>query len=206
MWLIFFCIIPETNTHIHYKIESTVWQPWRCTHTLSHKREPSGRSPISWQTPAAVLLGYTAVFPLRPHSPQAVPSGGTRVELQWALFAPRSPHWPGWDFLRAVLQSLVLYALLSPSSSFTGVRPASCSEGSPCLLLLPPSLILHNCFPLQISCMSHSILQSAPPWTWTDTAHNKFLQGLSLRRYSALVPALCIAIGISENIRKRSIS
>lgn len=88
MWLIFFCIIPQTNIqNIHFTIELKVpmWQPWRCTHRLPNKREPSGRSAISWQPPAAIPLGSAAVFPLRSHSPQAFPISDWPRYQSWAI-------------------------------------------------------------------------------------------------------------------------
>lgn len=157
-----------------------MWQPWRCTHTLSHKREPSGRSPISWQTPAAVLLGYTAVFPLRPHSPQAVPSGGTRVELQWALFAPRSPTGLAetfselccslWFFipysllpllslgsdLHRALKALPAYSCFLPPWSFTIVSPYR----SLACLIPSCSLLLHE---LELT---QPTINSCRGWAW----------------------------------------
>ena len=75
-WIVAFCegdIIPQIYTFT-IKLKVTVWQPKRCTQRLFCKREPSGRSAISWQPPAAVPLESAAAFLLRPHPPQAVPT------------------------------------------------------------------------------------------------------------------------------------
>ena len=61
-----------------------LWQPWRCTKRLICKGEPSRRSAISWQPPAAAPLGSAAPFLWRPHPPQAVP---TKDWSQWGTKA-----------------------------------------------------------------------------------------------------------------------
>lgn len=74
-----------------------------------------------------------------------------------------------------------LFPLLSP---FTGTRLASWSEGSPCLLVLPTTL-LHPLSCVSVSpnkCLTHLIpfLVSASQRTWTNKTYKRWTQ-LSLR-------------------------
>ena len=105
----------------------------------------------------------------------------------WAVFAPRLPI--GLVQTSSELRSSE--ALPTPSSvltsPFLGVRPASQSEGSPCLLLLLPPLsftgISPNKSPLHLIPSSRR--------TWMDSAHNHH------KSWSTVVH-FCIASGIAQ--------
>lgn len=138
------------------RINIKLWQPWRCTKRLICKGEPSRRSAISWQPPAAAPLGSAAPFLWRPHPPQAVPTKdwsqwGTKAgQFCWTLnFSDRQSLFQGFPCAPSrLLQSEIPPTQSSFLLSQTVIRSTLQSEDSPGLSSAPYSFIITGIFPL----------------------------------------------------------
>lgn len=124
-----------------------LWPPWRCTPQIFLQAEPAGRNSGNWQTPGDNLWN-----PLQ-HSAQAL-AQWRLPGSDWAWSGSRPVILPGGDtpvgWLRLPLTSLqseVLIAFFPSPSPFKAVRPASQTEGSPCLLLFPLPFVFHRGYP-----------------------------------------------------------
>ena len=173
------------------RINIKLWQPWRCMKRLICKGEPSRRSAMSWQPPAAAPLGSAAAFLRRPHPPQAVPTKdwsqwGTKAgQFCWTLnFSDRQSLFQGFPCAPSrLLQSEIpptqpsfLLSLLKQSSDLPWSLKTLLASPLSCSLLI----YHHRHFPcnkcLVLITQSWYLFSGGSEWKWSHSVMSDSLQ------------------------------
>ena len=168
------------------RINIKLWQPWRCM-----KGEPSRRSVMSWQPPAAAPLGSAAAFLRRPHPPQAVPTKdwsqlGTKAgQFCWTLnFSDRQSLFQGFPCAPSRLlqpeipptQSSFLLSLLKQSSDLLWSLKTLLASPLSCSLLI----YHHRHFPrnkcLVLITQSWCLFSGGSEWKWSHSVMSDSLK------------------------------